>query len=208
MQRLQLLSVCRNKVQLSQLSRHIFGFCRQLSTSNRHFTDSQNKDYVVSRVFHNRNPRNLEKLALAKKRTGWTYQAPRRDYYHKLVICHTNRHTEAYVQHFSGEKVLSASTNEWAVRNQLYSCTDVSASIAIGKVLALRCLQSGITSLFYDDAEKPSEKTSCVLQAFKEANIALTEPTVIEAEYRPGINYDGYNRYAEPKEWKEDYQDV
>ncbi|BFZ18217.1 hypothetical protein BsWGS_21256 [Bradybaena similaris] len=208
MQRLQLFYGCANRgTQLSHLSRYVFG-CRHLSTGHRHFAESPNKGYVVSQVYHNRNPRNLEKLAIAKKRTGWTFQAPRRDYYHKLVISHSNHHTEAYVEHFTGEKVLSASTKEWSIRNQLYSCTDVAASIGVGRVLAERCLQSGITCVFYDDADKPSEKISCVLQAFKDANISLTEPAVVEPEYFPGINYDGYNRYAEPKVWKEDYQDI
>lgn len=38
----------------------------------------------------------------------------------RLVISHSNKHTEAYVEHFTGEKVLSASTKEWSIRNQLY----------------------------------------------------------------------------------------
>ncbi|KAK3784655.1 hypothetical protein RRG08_051565, partial [Elysia crispata] len=46
------------------------------------------------------------------------------------------------------------------------------------------------------------------LQAFKDSNIALTEPEMKVPEFRPGVDYDGYNRYAEPKVWKEDYQDV
>ncbi|CAG5122443.1 unnamed protein product, partial [Candidula unifasciata] len=136
---------------------HIFGCCRQLSTSNKHFTDRQYKDYAASRV--------VKKLAVAKKRTGQTYQAPSKDYYHKLLQLMNG-------QHFGGEKVLSASTSEWAI----LCCTDHYASIVTGKILALVFLKL----------------TSLVLQAFKEANIALTEPAVIEAEYRPGINYDKY----------------
>ncbi|KAK3797074.1 hypothetical protein RRG08_051564, partial [Elysia crispata] len=46
------------------------------------------------------------------------------------------------------------------------------------------------------------------LQAFKDSDIALTEPEMKVPEFRPGVDYDGYNRYAEPKVWKEDYQDV
>uniref|UniRef100_A0A0B6ZVL3 Large ribosomal subunit protein uL18m n=1 Tax=Arion vulgaris TaxID=1028688 RepID=A0A0B6ZVL3_9EUPU len=149
-------------------------------------------------------------MALARKRIGWQFQSPRTDYYHKLVISHTQRHTEAWVEHSNGEKVLSASTKEWAIRSQLYNCTDVAASVSVGQVLAQRCLKSGITCLFFDNADliETSEKFRSALQAFKDAHISLEEPDVIIPDSKPGINYDGYNRYAESKEWKEDYQHI
>ena len=46
------------------------------------------------------------------------------------------------------------------------------------------------------------------LQAFKDMDISLTEPEMKVQEYRPGVNYSGYNRYAEAKVWSEDYQHV
>merc|ERR1739848_298978 len=55
--------------------------CRCISSSSVSFSSqSPNKDYVVNPVYHNRNPRNLEKLALARKRVGWKLTAPRKDY--------------------------------------------------------------------------------------------------------------------------------
>jgi len=181
--------------------------CCCLSSSSINFS-SPNKDYVINPVYHNRNPRNLEKLALARKRVGWKLTAPRKDYHNKLVLTPSHRHTDARLEHSSGYTVITASTREWAIKDQLYSCTDVSASHNLGRVLAQRCLESGITEVFFDDSyfNLDSEKVSEFLQAFKDHGISLTEPDTIEPEYRPGINYDGYNRYAEPAEWQEDYQ--
>jgi len=170
--------------------------------------DGPNKDYQVNSVYHNRNPRNLEKMGLARKRIGWKLTAPRKDFYHKMIFRPTHRHTEARLEHANGLTVLTASTREWAVRDQLYSCTDVSASHNIGRVMAQRCLESGITEVFVDDSEinTSSEKAVSFLQALKENGISLSEPDVIEPKLMPGQNYDGYNRVAEPKIWQEDYQ--
>ncbi|KAH9524177.1 39S ribosomal protein L18, mitochondrial [Bulinus truncatus] len=131
-------------------------FDRCFSFSSSDYKESPNKDYTISKVYENRNPRNLEKLGLARKRLGWKFQAPRKDFYHKLVISHTVRHTEAWIEHSTGDIVISASTKEWAIRNQLYSCNDVSACVNVGKVLAQRCLESGINAVFFDDADKKS----------------------------------------------------
>ncbi|XP_059168007.1 large ribosomal subunit protein uL18m-like [Physella acuta] len=183
---------------------------RSFNRSSQYLSESPNKDYVVSKVYLNRNPRNLEKLRLARKRLGWQFQAPRKDYYHRLVFSRSNRHTEAWIEHWSGEVVVSASSKEWAIRNQLYSCTDVSASTSVGKVLAQRCLESGITCFYFDQSQVDmnAEKVQSFLQELTSAHISLFEPCMIVPRFTPGINYDGYNRYAEPKVWKEDYQDI
>ena len=53
----------------------------------------------------------------------------------------------AYVQHSDGSMVVSASTKEWAIKQCLYSTADVSAAENIGRILAQRCLESGISYL-------------------------------------------------------------
>ncbi|KAI8749017.1 39S ribosomal protein L18, mitochondrial [Biomphalaria glabrata] len=185
-------------------------FSRCINTSSFLNQESPNQNYTVSKVYENRNPRNLEKLGLARKRLGWRFQAPRRDYYHKLVISRSVRHTEAWIEHFTGDTVLSASTKEWAIRNQLFSCNDLSACVNVGKVLAQRCLESGITSVFFDQTESgsSSSRVQLLIEEFKKANISLREPEMIQPEPSPGINYEGYNRYAEPNVYQENYQDI
>ena len=40
----------------------------------------------VERLFYNRNPRNLERLAIAHKHDGWSLDKPGRAFYHKFVL--------------------------------------------------------------------------------------------------------------------------
>ncbi|KAK3749371.1 hypothetical protein RRG08_013968, partial [Elysia crispata] len=127
---------------------------RCLSSSPVCMSTKDNSDYVISPVYRNRNPRNLEKLGYARKRLGWKFQSPRKDYYHKLVLQRSSRHTKAWVEHCSGKIVLSASTTEYAINSQLSSFTDVSACENIGRVLAQRCLESGITAVLFDEASE------------------------------------------------------
>ncbi|KAL5017225.1 hypothetical protein ScPMuIL_006814 [Solemya velum] len=169
---------------------------------------TRNKDIKLSDVFVNRNPRNLEELGLAWKPQGWAFQYPRKDYYNKLVFERTNRHTSGRIVHWTGKTIVTASTQEWAIRQHLYSCTDVSTAANIGRVLAHRCLECGITHVFYDEEplHAKSEKMQAFLKAIREGQVQLEEPVVDSLKALPGINYDKPNRYAEPKKWKEDYQ--
>ena len=53
----------------------------------------------------NRNPRVLEHLNIARRREGWVFQAPKRNYQNKLVLEITGRYVSAHVEHSSGTKV-------------------------------------------------------------------------------------------------------
>ena len=55
----------------------------------------------------------------------------------------------------SGRVVISASTQEWAVKQHLRSNLDLKAVESVGKVLAQRCLECGLVELDlgYDPAE-------------------------------------------------------
>lgn len=83
---------------------------------------------------------------------------------------------------------------------------DVSASSNVGRIHAQRCLETGSTYFFSDKSQVDirSEKVQSFLQELKNAHISLSEPTMIVSAYTPGIIYD---RDAEPKVCKEDYQD-
>ncbi|XP_067673364.1 large ribosomal subunit protein uL18m-like [Haliotis asinina] len=177
------------------------------STAMRCVDDGPNKDFKVNPVFLNRNPRNLESMGIARKRQGWILQYPRKNYYHKLFFERSARHTSAWVEHMNGETVVSASTREWAVQEQLYSTSDVSAAENIGRVLAQRCVECGLTSVFYDKTEDntPSESREVFLKAVQDV-VTLMEPRQLKPRYEPGIDYDRPNRYGEKKKLKPDYQ--
>ncbi|XP_064619070.1 large ribosomal subunit protein uL18m-like [Lineus longissimus] len=166
-------------------------FLRWNSTGN---TDSaaNNENDNVSKSFVNRNPRNLEFMGIANKTDGWWLQYPRRDYWHKLCFKITNRNTIAYVQHANGKIVISASTEEWAIRKHLYSATDVAAAENIGRVLAQRCLESGITEMLFDTLETPveSESASLFQKALTDVGISLEEKEMVQKERDIGTDYE------------------
>ncbi|XP_026213512.1 39S ribosomal protein L18, mitochondrial [Anabas testudineus] len=134
---------------------------------------------AVNATFVNRNPRNLEQMALAVKDRGWKTTWPHREYYHRLVFSRTQHHVTAQV--FSSSSVvpvLSCSTKEWAIKKELASTMCVAACQAVGEVLAHRCQQAGITRMVYRAI--PWTYRSDAVQSFrtamKEGGIILSEP--------------------------------
>ncbi|XP_068570788.1 large ribosomal subunit protein uL18m [Cebidichthys violaceus] len=140
---------------------------------------SSDENEAVNPTFVNRNPRNLEQLALAVKDRGWKTIWPHREFYHRLEFSRTQHHVMAHV--FSSSSpvpVLSCSTKEWALKKELASTRCVAACQAVGEVLAHRCQQAGITRMVYRAI--PWTYRSDAVQSFraamKEGGITLSEP--------------------------------
>ncbi|KAH9584749.1 39S ribosomal protein L18, mitochondrial, variant 2 [Schistosoma haematobium] len=128
-------------------------------------------------VYRNKNPRlenfygrhsyrNLELLGLAPKMKGWEFQAPRKDFWNKVVLNREPHNTTGLVVHASSKVLISASTKEVSIRKHLYSCIDVSAAENVGRVLALRCHQCGFTELFSETSEIYKENESVCSLSF------------------------------------------
>jgi ribosomal protein L18 len=84
----------------------------------------------------------------------------------RLVIEQSNKHWNAYIEHFEGGKVITASTKEWAIKQFLRSTSDSNAAAAIGKVLAQRCLECGLLEVHSDyDLAQASPKVSFKLES-------------------------------------------
>nr|XP_009938677.1 PREDICTED: 39S ribosomal protein L18, mitochondrial [Opisthocomus hoazin] len=60
---------------------------------------------VVAPDFTNRNPRNLELLALARKERGWKTTWPKREFWHRLRLERTQHYAEAFVERCDGDVV-------------------------------------------------------------------------------------------------------
>ncbi|XP_034037050.1 39S ribosomal protein L18, mitochondrial [Thalassophryne amazonica] len=134
---------------------------------------------AVNPTFLNRNPRNLEQMALAVKERGWKSSWPRRDFYHRLVFSRSQHHVTAEVFSVSSPvPVLSCSTKEWAIKRELAFTNCVAACQAVGEVLAHRCKQAGITRMVY--SEIPWHYRCDTVQSFrlamKEGGVLLSEP--------------------------------
>ncbi|XP_029021639.1 39S ribosomal protein L18, mitochondrial isoform X2 [Betta splendens] len=134
---------------------------------------------TVNPTFVNRNPRNLEQMALAVKDRGWKTTWPHRQFYHRLIFTRTQHHVIAEV--FSSSSVfpvISCSTREWVIKRELASTNCVAACQAVGEVLARRCQQAGITRMVYRAI--PWTYRSDAVQSFRAAikggGIILSEP--------------------------------
>ncbi|KAI5104790.1 39S ribosomal protein L18, mitochondrial isoform X1 [Silurus meridionalis] len=133
----------------------------------------------VNPTFVNRNPRNLEQMAIAVKDRGWATIWPKREYYHRLLLKRSQHHVSAAVfSRDSDVPVLTCSTQEWALKQQLGSSRSVAACRAVGDVLAQRCLEAGITRLVYREVPWTfrSDSVQMFWTAMKEGGVMLSEP--------------------------------
>merc|ERR1712137_902826 len=78
---------------------------------------STSSNGCVNLFVYNRNPRNLERLRIAPKLQGYALDNKPTNFWNRLVIQKSNRHTSAHVEHFSGRVVVSASTQEWLLKS-------------------------------------------------------------------------------------------
>jgi len=141
----------------------------------------------------NRNPRVLEHMNIARRQNGWTFQAPKRDYINKLVIETKGRFVLAYVEHYSGEKVVWASSQEHSLMKRLYSLTDLSAVKAVAQVLARRCLKAGLHHVAVVEPPQvlqTSQRLAAFVDILTSHGISLEEPKQVYPPHRLGVDYD------------------
>uniref|UniRef100_A0A8C6Z3U5 Large ribosomal subunit protein uL18m n=1 Tax=Nothoprocta perdicaria TaxID=30464 RepID=A0A8C6Z3U5_NOTPE len=133
---------------------------------------------IVAPEFTNRNPRNLEQMALARKERGWKTTWPKREFWHRLRFERTQHYVEAFVECRNGDVVVSASTREWAIKRHLYSPRGVTACKNLGHVVAQRCLEAGINFVDFKAIipwERHCDSASiCLLKT--EGGVVLREP--------------------------------
>jgi len=144
----------------------------------------------------NRNPRVLELMNISRRREGWTFQAPKRNYQNKLVLEMSGRYVSAHLEHSSGEKVVWATSQEHPLMTRLYSLSDISAVKAVARVFARRCLKAGIHQLAVIESHEvrvTSQRLAAFLDILTSAGIALEEPAVVLPPQRLGVNYDVVN---------------
>ncbi|KAH0952673.1 hypothetical protein HN011_006506 [Eciton burchellii] len=122
----------------------------------------------------NRNPRNLERLRIARKPIGYDLNAHGHSYWHKLFIVKKPRHIIAEVRHFEIGPIVTASSAEWALKRHLYRGTDSSAYINIGRILSHRCLEAGICEMKVD-FELTGEKSQLLITEMEKNGIILFE---------------------------------
>merc|ERR1712212_1043363 len=135
-------------------------------------------DSSVAPVIKNRNPMNLEKMRIGFKPKGFSADKGEKEYWNALELSISSKNTTATVTHWTGRKVCSASTNEWAIEKFLYNKTDIAALKIVGKVLGVRCLETGITEvcLLVDNDSMEKEKMKTFIQEVRNTGLILKEP--------------------------------
>lgn len=133
-------------------------------------------------------------MNLAYKREGYGVDAEKRNFYNRLVLDDkSSRYVHAWVEHWTGRVVVSASTEELAVRRHLYRDQGVMASESVGRVLARRMLECGI---YHVQAERkldePSLRKKAFFSAIAESGIALDEPRRILEPHPYMERIDGF----------------
>ncbi|XP_002120895.2 large ribosomal subunit protein uL18m-like [Ciona intestinalis] len=147
-------------------------------------------DIVPHKTFINRNPRNLERLALAHKDQGWGKGIPDRpatnwptgSYHHRILFEVSGKHTYASLLHYHGNQVVAVSTREWSIQKMLYKGNDVSACYNIGTIFAERCIRAGISCASWTIPQNivdNSDRIKSFCTAVVETGFVLEEPDQI-----------------------------
>jgi len=169
-------------------------FVRRVSTVGSANQFGPNNE--ISTHLYNHNPRNLERLRIARKPQGYALDDVPTNFWNRIIISQTNRHSTAYVEHHTGKRIISASTKEWAIKKFLKSNLDMEAMETIGRVLAQRCLECGLLELHSSyEAETSSPKVQTLLKGLKEAGISLKESEC----FHP---HQHWSREAKEKPWE------
>lgn len=115
-------------------------------------------------------------------------------FWHKLVVTPGNGKVTAEVIHNNGTSVVSASTSEFGIKRLLYRYTDVAAYKTVGKVIAQRCIESGINAVYCDIEAEEDTKLALLLEEAMKGGLALEEG---EAYKRPFV----HSRKIPTKPW-------
>ncbi|GMS89460.1 hypothetical protein PENTCL1PPCAC_11635, partial [Pristionchus entomophagus] len=145
------------------------------------------KSFLFAAYFVNRNPRNADMMGVTRKPEGWQLESKnhlRRCIYRVELMQGKSQQVGRIIHHLNGV-VLEASTAELPIATQLYSRVDTSAALNIGRVLAQRCLQSGIhfaTPSVSDEERRNSEHQGAFFTALEEGGLRLNEPEPIKQD--------------------------
>jgi len=177
----------------------------------------KNEDIVPNSKYINQNPRNLEKLSIARRDRGWgngneqkeSTNFPSRFYYHRVFMDKTGKNVTIGIEHANGNTVVKSSSLEPLIRKKLFSGVDVSACENVARILAERCLRSGITCVHWPSHQDDPESVRAAQEAMKEVGVSLEEPQPRNLQYdlpiwkktgpKP-LEVDGVEDYVRPKQ--------
>lgn len=95
---------------------------------------------------------------------------------YRLEIVSTGRYVTAKIVHYQSGPVIQASTSEWAIKKQLFKTNDTSAYVNLARVLAQRCLESGLTEVLSTVQPPANGKLDKFIRTLESSGVSLTEP--------------------------------
>lgn len=108
----------------------------------------------------------------------------------RLTLTSSGKYATAQMIHFEKkEPIIEASTDEWAIKKQLFKPNDISAFANLGRIFAQRCLESGFFEMRSYIKGPEGGKISAFLQELRNAGLVLNESTVLKPK-------SGYSRYV------------
>ncbi|KAI6205380.1 hypothetical protein M3Y94_00785700 [Aphelenchoides besseyi] len=142
----------------------------------------------IVQTFVNRNPRNLEFLRLKRRPTGYEFEADRnhRNNFYMAVLNTTKNSTEGLVVHHVDGVVIEASAHEPGILSQLHGPADANAALNVGRVLAKRCVDAGITNCIpgaSTDAIERSKRKTAFFNALRDNGVKLEEEPTIDQTF-------------------------
>lgn len=129
----------------------------------------------------NRNPRNLEHMSLERKPTGFWLEKCPLDSHYQLVVEVNGRYLDAYLKHWSGRRVVTASTSEPHLAKYFNNPGTAAASQILAQVIARRCLQSGFLHAHIDGnaLDSNAQKKTVFYEVVQQCGLTLQEPPEI-----------------------------
>lgn len=104
------------------------------------------------------------------------------------MLTQSTRYVTASIVHYENGEVVKASTKEWALKEQLYKTNDTSAYVNLGRVLAQRCLESGLLEVqSFIELSHEEGKVALFLKALQDGGVVLKEPEQFKG-YTPWDN--------------------
>uniref|UniRef100_H2YC30 Large ribosomal subunit protein uL18m n=1 Tax=Ciona savignyi TaxID=51511 RepID=H2YC30_CIOSA len=168
-----------------------------LSSLDECLNNKSNQNATPLRTFLNKNPRNLERMALAHKDEGWGNRTPETaatnwpafPHYHRIILERTGKHTYATLLHYHGRRVIEVSTREWSIQQQIYKGNDVCTCYNVGRVFVERCIRSGISCAAWtipNNITDGSQSITAFREALTSSGFVLKEPDQISfRSYQP-----------------------
>ena len=81
--------------------------------------------------------------------------------------------------HNSGVVLVSASTAEFEITRHLYKTTDISAAKNLGRVLAQRCQEAGITRVYWEPQYGDRNKLRVMFMVMSYCGVVTSFPVIL-----------------------------